>query len=314
MQTGVIMGYYGHIWQKKALFDYASFCKNIGIGHFIYAPKQDDYLRAIWQQNWPREWFHDLQEIRALYKQYGIKFGVALRPVNLSKFNADTKKLTLQRLAQINDQELDSLTISFDDIDINETGVVDKKLAVEQINFTLEAINHSNSKDFYFTPSYYSYSGILLSLLGNSIKERNEYLEQISSLPAKINILWAGDDIINKGIPKTTIEKINHILKRNICLWDNYPVNDPGWMRQNMANCYPLTGRTHKLSTVVKEHFANPMLQPYISQLALASLPAIYQQANEYSAEEEFIKNLKIYAPELKDFMQEEIKTLDEIS
>ena len=315
MKCGIIMGYYGDIWSFKVIQQYAKFCAEEGFYSFLYGPKKDVYLRDQWMENWPDDTFSDLSTTRNIYKNAEVSFGVALSPVNVVSFEDDKIKENIKkRLEQINLLNVDTLVISFDDIDISVVGSCGRELAKVHIEVAEYIRKISNAKSFCFVPSYYSNSSLLLHALGNNADNREDYLAEISNLNQCFKIFWSGSDVISRGIAVSEIEKINQVLKRKVTLWDNYPCNDPVWMRQSICNVFPFSGRSHKLAEVIDGHFANPMIQPFSSQIALASLPQIYEQKAEYNAQESFIKNLNKFCPKLTDFFINQSISLIEIS
>ena len=66
-------------------------------------------------------------------------------------------------------------------------------------------------------------------------------------------------------------------------LWDNYPVND-GKLTSEHLHLHAYTGRPHQLSQWTGGHLVNPMNQPYLSQLVLQSLAAVYADGDNYNA------------------------------
>ncbi|MDR2213991.1 MAG: beta-N-acetylglucosaminidase domain-containing protein, partial [Pseudomonadales bacterium] len=46
---GVIEGYFGRQWNWDCRRDYAAFLRAQGFNAYVYAPKNDIYLRKAWQ-------------------------------------------------------------------------------------------------------------------------------------------------------------------------------------------------------------------------------------------------------------------------
>ena len=256
---GIIMGYYGPIWSNEVLIDYATFCAENGLDSFIYGPKMDNYLRQNWKTEWPADRFAELQEIRAAFKAAGVKFGVAFSPYDVVKFDSTLQADLQARITgQINDLELDILSIGFDDYSASAFKAAKDSVAPNQLETAQYIQSISNAKEFYVVPTYYSNSPTTVQFNG---PRPEGYWETFAMLDQSIGIFWTGSDIIPNGFSPNAIQGMNDIFNRKVTIWDNYPCNDPAWMTKTAANVYPFTGRPYQLGDLINGHFANPMLQ-----------------------------------------------------
>src|SRR5690606_16908444 len=80
---GVIEGFFGRSWSWQDRADYARFLATSGYHFYIYAPKNDHYLRRQWQQDWPEAEFQQLQRLRDIYRHQQLGFGLGLSPFEL---------------------------------------------------------------------------------------------------------------------------------------------------------------------------------------------------------------------------------------
>jgi len=65
---GLIEGFFGRTWSFAERQDYASFLKRQGYHFYIYAPKNNPYLRKSWQQECPTETVTQLQTLISHYQ------------------------------------------------------------------------------------------------------------------------------------------------------------------------------------------------------------------------------------------------------
>jgi hypothetical protein len=72
-------------------------------------------------------------------------------------------------------------------------------------------------------------------------------------------------------------------LRRKPLLWDNYPVNDAQRLTP-FLHIKPPSNRSGDLRDLTSGHLANPMNQPYLSQLPLHALAALYADTSTTSA------------------------------
>jgi hypothetical protein len=70
-------------------------------------------------------------------------------------------------------------------------------------------------------------------------------------------------------------------LGRKPFLWDNYPVNDSRAMSA-FLHLRAFTQRPATLQTLLSGHAANPMKQPWLSTIPLATLGASYARGDRY--------------------------------
>lgn len=311
---GIIMGYYGKIWSKEELIDYATFCQNNGYDYFIYGPKMDNYLRSNWQTPWPTATFNDLLEVRQAFKTAGVAFGIAFSPLDIHDLTDTTKEALKTRIdGQINALKLDILSIGFDDYDHDKFKPYRETIAQTQVNTAEYIKSCSNASSFYVVPTYYSKDP--LTVMADGAVPSN-YWPTFGTLSSDFQIFWCGSAIIPNGFSIGEIEEMNTLFGRQVTIWDNYPCNDPSWMTQSAANAYAFTGRHYSLGTVIQGHFANPMLQPELSKIPLMTLPKVYSEQGNYVAQQQYeTAALAICQdPGLADFMIHNIMSFREVS
>jgi hypothetical protein len=91
-------------------------------------------------------------------------------------------------------------------------------------------------------------------------------------------------------------------------------------MIQSAANVFPFTGRSYQLADHINGHFANPMIQPYLSQIPLSTLPKIYSEKENYNPQQEFVNAAEKFcagssnSSELANYVVEELMSFREIS
>ena len=65
-RLGLIEGFFGKGWSWEARARYAQWLPRHGYGFYIYAPKEDGYLRKHWALPWPEA---ELEALRQLARQ-----------------------------------------------------------------------------------------------------------------------------------------------------------------------------------------------------------------------------------------------------
>ncbi len=74
---GVIEGFFGKGWSWQARARYAQWLPRHGYGFYIYAPKEDGYLRKHWALPWPEQQLADLAELARQCRANGLASGWA---------------------------------------------------------------------------------------------------------------------------------------------------------------------------------------------------------------------------------------------
>lgn len=220
MFSGVIEGFYGKAWsfeQRRSMID---FLKREGFSHYIYAPKSDRFLRNTWQENWPEDQWQALAELSQYAKEQGIHFGFGLSPISLVDNWDDHQREQLRiRLKEINCLQPASLAILFDDIQGDKL-----HLAARQIEIMQVVAEYLPDTHLLMCPTYYSFDPILEQLFGQMPKDYWQSLGE--QLPARVDILWTGDQVISNDYDAQSLAKITSLFKRKPVIWDNSRVND----------------------------------------------------------------------------------------
>jgi hyaluronoglucosaminidase len=272
---GIIEGFFGRSWSWQDRKIYAGFLKQHHYQFYIYAPKSDPHLRRQWQEDWPSDSKNKLLELRHHYKNAGILFGIGLSPFEIYLTDSATQQQQLsRRIREINQLNPDILCILFDDM----RGDI-ANLAQLQIDIAHQAAAESTAKKIIFCPTYYSVDPVLEKVFGN--RPENYWQTFAANLDSNIDIFWTGEKVCSSSYSATHLAEVTQLLGRKPFLWDNYPVND-GAIKSKLLHLRAFNQAHSQLNGKLAGHAVNPMNQPYLSQLALASLPFAYQQENNY--------------------------------
>ena len=272
---GIIEGFFGRSWSWKDREAYATFLALNEYNFYIYAPKSDAFLRKSWEQDWPSATKKEILSLRDSYRSHHLDFGIGLSPHEIYLNPTRDKRAQLaQRVRQINEVSPDILCLLFDDMrgDIPD-------LASIQVDLMHEVAAISTAKRIIFCPTYYSFDPVLEKVFG---KMPEDYWKELSTkLDGAIDIFWTGEKVCSTEYSPAHLASVTELLGRQPFLWDNYPVND-GAIKSNLLHLRAF-GKSHSnLQESVSGHAANPMNQPWLSQLALSSLPRAYKEKNAY--------------------------------
>jgi len=310
---GIIEGFFGHPWPWRARRHYAGFLARSGFDFYLYAPKSDPWLRRNWQSPWPKEDWEQLKALRQACANAGVRFGLGLSPLELYRQPAALSRRQLAaKLRQINALEPDLLGLLFDDMrgDLPE-------LAQRQAELAQVALETSSACQLILCPTYYSTDPLLEQVFGQRPKD---YWQDLGErLPEQIDVFWTGPQVCSAYYPPEHLAQVSQWLRRKPFLWDNYPVNDSAEQSRFLRlMAYP---KGHgQLAGQLAGHAANPMNQPWLSQIPLASLPLAYRQGSGYEPGKAFAQACKaLLSPTMAEQLQEDqpllqTKGLDRLS
>lgn len=268
---GVIEGFFGRSWSWFDRAAYGSFLGAHGYSFYVYAPKDEPYLRKQWSDPFPAERLTELTSLFATMKANRLQCGVGLSPYEAYRnYDSGARKRLRQKVKVLNDLSLDILCVLFDDM----RGDL-PNLAETQIRILGDIREGATAPRIIFCPTYYSYDPIIERCFGPMPPK---YLEDLGrGLDQSIDIFWTGEKVMSSEYPESHLKEVAERMRRKPFLWDNYPVNDSK-RASPFLFLRAFENRGPHLADVVKGHAVNPMKQPWLSQIPLASLALNYKQ------------------------------------
>jgi hyaluronoglucosaminidase len=270
MSIGVIEGFFGPQWPKLDRLSYAPFLQKYGGDFYIYAPKQDSFLRKAWRNPWTPEYLSELKELCEAFHRHGLKFGVGFSPFELgTDLKESDRELLREKLLLLQEVGIDILGLFFDDMPVSD------QLAQTQIH-TIEVVREVFKNKIIFCPSYYTPDPILDKVFG---ARPPHYLEEISNgLPLDIAMAWTGPKVISPEIPAEHLRETSLTLKRKPFVWENFFAND-GPKNCKFLKMKPFAGRSAEALGEMDGIGLNLMNQPELSKiLFLASVFAMKEE------------------------------------
>lgn len=291
-KTGVIEGFFGPQWPEEDRKSFADFLSRYGGDFFIYAPKQDPFLRKKWRDDWSDEYIEKLRSLVTLFHAHKIEFGVGFSPFGLGEtLTLDDQRHLETKLTVLNGLGIDVLGLFFDDMPTNEN------LAKTQIE-ALRLIKGHFKNHIVFCPSYYTPDPILDKVFG---QRPANYLEDIAAgVPLDVSIAWTGPKVISPVIDQEHLKEVSLLLKRKPFIWENLFAND-GPKNCKHLKLKPFTGRDENTFREAEAFGFNLMNQPELSKIVyLSSLYAL----KGIEVDEAYEKALsELCSPALKAFI-----------
>ena len=99
--TGVIEGFFGRSWAWQDRADTLSFLSAHQLSCYIYAPKEDPYLRRQWDQPWPADMFSELASLSGRARKLGVKWGLGLSPLEAWRnYDGEARQRLQEKVAE----------------------------------------------------------------------------------------------------------------------------------------------------------------------------------------------------------------------
>lgn len=275
---GVIEGFYGTPWTHEERLDMLAFLGRHRFNAYIYAPKDDLYLRKDWQKPYSKTSLTRIAALIAHAKQAGLAFYYCLSPGLSMQYASDQHfERLVSKYHQLFSLGVRRFALLFDDIPAVLMHAEDKK------RFTSLAEAHATvTKNLVEVVTSWSPDNelIVCPTLYHGIG--NEwYVQELGRLvPASIPLFWTGrfvcSPMLTSADAQVFIKSTGHLP----LYWDNYPVNDLAMAHE--LHIGPLCHRDPKLHMYAAGYVANAMEYAEASKIALATIGEYLDDPYEY--------------------------------
>jgi hypothetical protein len=243
-----------------------------GFDFYIYAPKADRYLRRAWRDPKPAAELEQLTGLSVRFHENGLRFGVGLTPYEIHLDYSPAARSALKRkVAQLDQLGIDMLCILFDDMrgDVPDLADVQARVVADVSQWT-------SATAVVVCPTYYSDDHILDKVFG---RRPASYLQDLGrALDPTIDIFWTGERVCSDGYSDAHLEDVTARLGRKPFIWDNHSTND-GKARCSHLYLNPSSTGWSVNPRLVTGIAINPMNQPYVSRLPLATYAVLLGNA-----------------------------------
>ncbi len=286
---GIVEGFYGQPWTQAVRIDMLQFCAGNGLNAYIYAPKDDPYHRAKWRQPYPDADCARLQELVRAAQAGGVHFIFAVSPgLDISyegEAAAQDRELLLAKLDSMYALGVRDFAIFFDDIPAEAKdgkGAAQAQL-VNRMEEQMRARHPGEQLMFFTVPTEYYRQD-----MEQDGQPRTYTREFARSLAADIIVLYTGEGVALGDLTAGQLQAADNLYGRQLGLWWNYPVND-------YATTARALGPVEKLPAEpsLPAVFYNPMEQPQLSKIALATGAACAADPAAYEPEKAWREALK---------------------
>ncbi len=295
LMAGVIEGFYGPQWSYAETKQMFGFMQREGLNTFVYAPKNSPYLRAQWNRLYPSNKLKGIAGLVHAAERDHIQFVCSISPgLSIDYGSAKDQGELEAKINQLWSVGIHSFMVSFDDIPPqlppSQAGEYHNNLALAQAQLVNKIYVEERKKDhmltMLFTPT--AYWGLNNNTYWNTLK---------MDLNAKIPVIWTGPGVLSKTITQQQVLTVKHDMGHSLIIWDNYPVNDYTYVMEHHPQLFmgPLMGRDAQVLSAVRGYLFNPMLQPYASELALATGASYLRHPLTYRPQQAWLHELALW-------------------
>lgn len=258
--SGVIEGFYGrpwsHIERRKMIMRLAQ----LGLGLYIYAPKNDPLHRKFWRIPYPQSAIERFLELRKLGDMLGVNFSFGISPgLDMDLDDPKERATLLAKLAPFVEGGFRSFALLFDDIEWDITEEVDSVLAAKHVDLAnwlkTELTEIAGDEiEMFFVPTVYS------TQRQNSFPHGSEYLDVLANLDQDIKVMWTGTDTFSQTLEAQDLVDVTARIDRKPVIWDNEHATDGGDLFYGKVYLAPYINRSADLVEAVEGVVANPMI------------------------------------------------------
>jgi hyaluronoglucosaminidase len=279
---GVIEGFYGRPWSHEQRLELIAFIGDRGMNRYVYAPKDDPYLRRAWDRPYSGTALARLGELVAAGASGGAELMYCLSPgLSIRYSSATDQDMLVDRLLGVAGLGVRHFAVLLDDIPTRlqhpediaafETLAQAHGSLVSDVHARLTAELPESTLTVCPT-AYWGY--------GNE-----PYLAELGSLlPVSIDLFWTGRAICSATLDTADADVFHATTGRRPLYWDNYPVNDVAMGHE--LHVGPYRGRAADLAEHSRGVVANAMELFESSKIPIATIADYLRSPSDYDAEE----------------------------
>lgn len=295
-KSGVIEGFYGIPWsfeQRKSIIESLSF---LGLGRYIYAPKDDPYHNIKWRELYPEKELNDLKSLVEIANEKEVDFVWAIHPgqnlISFEDYDNEIEKL-YKKYDQLHQIGVKSFALCMDDID-RDLAYEDRENHLKLVTDIIKFISNYENNRLLFVHPWYN---------GDWIDEKGQEYFDIFSEVENLDIMWTGYNVV---VPLTS--KSNAYFKtltnKDPDIWFNWPVND-----YRRSEIYMEVFEYYDSTDInFNSIYLNPMNQAELSKLSIYQVRDYLENPQNYDPFKSFEKALAY----LDDAVAKDLKVISD--
>jgi hypothetical protein len=270
--SGVVEGFYGFPWSFAERAQMIDTMSELGMGLYLYAPKDDPLHRSRWREPYPADFVADFRALADRAEERGVRLVFGVSPfLDFDGSEADLAALEA-KLTVFLEAGADGIAILADDIEFEAEVTVDAALGATHATTTnrvrADLLARNPALSVLFVGTVYSDERI------DTWPGGAAYLSALGALDPEVRVLWTGTRTSSPTLVGADLDRMRGLLGRKPLLWDNEWANDGGDGLLGRVFLGTYEGRDDALRDASLGVLANPMIQGGLSRLAVGHLGA----------------------------------------
>ena len=217
---GIVEGYYGKLLSFEDRKIHIDLMSENQLNFYLYAPKEDPFLRSDLNLDHPKGWLEDFSEFVNYAKIKEVTIGVGLAPISNNKEHI-YNKIELFYKSGVSD-----FSILFDDIE--------NHFSLEaQLDIYQSCVLTFPECSFNYCPTVYSDE-----LINKDERHLAYFSDFTANFPKDINFFWTGKNVISTSQSQANEDVFSNFSEEQICIWDNFFTIDSNPEKLNLTDCH----------------------------------------------------------------------------
>ncbi len=226
--SGYVEGYYGRLLTFEERLGIARKLRDIGAGHYLYAPKEDLYHRRAWREPYPAAWRAEFRGFVARCKKLGVTVVPGIAPgLSFRYHKREDFRVLARKLFSLTDLGCREAALLMDDIPVS-LPAADRnafRSLGEAHGLILERLwpllKKRGLRRLWFCPTVYS------DFFAPEGVARSAYLQDLTQfLRPGIEIFWTGRAIVSPDYRARDLAPLRRVAGAHPVIWDNLYAND----------------------------------------------------------------------------------------
>lgn len=264
---GVVEGFHGRPWTPRDRREVITFLKQRGFNEYVYAPKDDPYLRARWREPYPKVDLIVFDDALSYTRHGDLRFVFGLWPgADITYSDPDERAAIWRKWDVLWERGVRRFLLAFDDADGEQRpadreafGEGEEGVGRAQGELVARLFAEGRSRD----PQFRLY---VRPARAHGLEATPYRATLARVVPPEVTIIWTGPRARSAVISVEEARAAARVLGRPPVLWDPYPAND---FRRERLFLGPVRGRDPRLGEAVAGVWAQPMVEAASSEIAL---------------------------------------------
>jgi hyaluronoglucosaminidase len=263
---GIIEGFYGPPWDDQARLDMIEFAAGKRLNTFLYAPKDDPFLRRHWRRPHAAEWRQRLEALISHCRSLDVDPMVGVSPgLSLRYSDPEDAGLLEEKLIGLVGLGATRVALLLDDIPDRLQHPADIAAFPDLATAQAETANRLGDV---LAPTGTTLAVCPTIYWGDGDEEHITRLA--GDLDPRIDLFWTGRAVCSPAITAAEAARFARATRRPPLYWDNYPVNDVAMT--NEIHIGPYQSRDRDLDRFSSGILANAMEHAEASKIAVSTI------------------------------------------